>query len=73
MADDTPDSEETSLGKKRHSKDIIGAYLTSAGNERAELTVTDATSKTMEVVENEVNIRGNSIIAVVDDIMSRKL
>ena len=49
-------------------KDIIGAYLTSAGNERAELTVTDATSVAMEVVEKEVDIRSNSIIAVVDNV-----
>jgi len=76
MADNTPASEETSPGKKRRSKDIIAAYLTSAGVERADQSVTDkveivgdvndATSEAMEVAKNEVDISSNSSIAVID-------
>jgi len=68
--DNLHSSEDTSPGKKRRSKDIIAAYLTSAGVERGEGKHDDAT---VEVVKdtnvnasNPVDISSDSIIAVAD-------
>eukprot|EP00092_Neocalanus_flemingeri_P083525 GFUD01104848.1.p1 GENE.GFUD01104848.1~~GFUD01104848.1.p1 ORF type:complete len:1707 (+),score=593.92 GFUD01104848.1:349-5469(+) len=73
----TPASEDNSPGKKRRSKDIIAAYLTSAGVGRADQAVIEdkvdipdvnnqIVSDAMGAVENEVDISSNSIIAVAD-------
>lgn len=62
--DNLPGSEESSPGKKRRSKDIIAAYLTSAGVERDE--------DTHDIVEesisdaNIVDISNESIVAITD-------
>eukprot|EP00090_Calanus_glacialis_P029323 TRINITY_DN4706_c0_g1_i1.p1 TRINITY_DN4706_c0_g1~~TRINITY_DN4706_c0_g1_i1.p1 ORF type:complete len:1694 (-),score=649.76 TRINITY_DN4706_c0_g1_i1:268-5349(-) len=62
--DNMPGIEESSPGKKRRSKDIIAAYLTSAGVERAE----DKHDNVEESVSdaNLVDISNESIVAVSD-------
>jgi len=74
--DVTPASEDSSPGKKRRSKDIIAAYLTSAGVERADQAedkIDNAynsngnVSDTVEAVGKAVDISSDSIIAVAEE------